>query len=188
MDPVPTQTPTRYPRAEGDGGRMTFTDYLINGIFVLVVLRQARERRLDARNVIAPLALVAFVATHYVHTIPTAGDDLGLVAALTSLGLALGVVGGFATRVRADAHGIRFARVGWVAGGLLVAGISARMMFVFALQHGAGPAVRDFSIVHHIGQAAWPVALVAMALCEVTARIVVVQLRSQRLAAQALSA
>ena len=32
-----------------NGWGMTITDYLINGIFVLVVLRQVRERRLDTR-------------------------------------------------------------------------------------------------------------------------------------------
>ena len=169
-------------------GGMTITDYLINGIFVLVVLRQVRERRLDARSVIAPLALVVFVATHYVHSIPTQGGDLGLVGALTAVGLAFGVVCGFATHVRTDEDGNSWARVGWVAGVFLVGGISARMLFVFALDHGAGPAIRSFSIVHHIGAAAWPVALVAMALCEVTARIAVVHLRGHRLAGSVPSA
>jgi hypothetical protein len=167
-----------------DSRGMALSDYLINVVFVVVVLRQARERRLDARSVIAPLALVVFVATHYVHTIPASGDDLELVAVLTGVGVALGVLCGYATHVRADADGARFARVGWVAGGLLVAGIGTRIVFVFALTHGAGPAIRAFSIVHHIGASAWPVALVAMALCEVTGRIVVVQVRSARLASQ----
>lgn len=161
---------------------MALTDYLINLVFVFVVLRQARERRLDARSVIAPLALVVFVATHYVHAIPTGGDDLELVGALTGVGIALGVLCGYATHVRADADGVRYARVGWIAAILLVVGISSRIAFVFALNHGAGPAIREFSIVHSIGASAWPVALVAMALCEVTCRIVVVQLRSLRLA------
>jgi hypothetical protein len=161
---------------------MTFTDYLINGIFVLVVLRQTRERRLDVRSLLAPMALVVFVATHYVHGIPTGGEDLDLVGALTAVGVILGLLCGFTTHVRADPDGTRFARVGWIAGGFLVAGISARMLFVFALHHGAGPAVRTFSITHHIGAAAWPLALVSMALCEVTVRLVVVQLRGQRLA------
>lgn len=170
------------PRA-GQGVVMTLTDYLINGIFVLVVLRQARERRLDARSVIAPMALVVFVATHYVQSIPIGGDDLALVAALTTVGLAFGVLCGFATFVRADEDGAAWARVGWVAGGFLVAGISARMLFVFAVHHGFEPTIRTFSIAHHIDAAAWPVALVAMALCEVTARIVVVHLRGYRRAA-----
>jgi hypothetical protein len=160
---------------------MTLTDYLVNAIFIAVVLRQSRERRLDARSFIAPMALVVFVATHYVHTIPTTGHDLVLVAGLTTVGLTLGVLCGFATRVRLAPDGGRFTRVGWVAAGLLVAGISSRMVFVFALHHGAGPAIRNFSIVHQIGATAWPVALVSMALFEVTARLVVVQLRGRRL-------
>ncbi len=161
---------------------MTPTDYLINGLFVLVVLRQTRERRIDARSVIAPLALVVFVATHYVRSIPTGGGDLALMAGLTALGLTLGVLCGFATRVRTDQNGVQLARVGWVAGVLLVAGISSRMLFVFALNHGAGPGIRAFSVVHHIGAAAWPVALVSMALCEVSARIVIVHVRGHRIA------
>jgi hypothetical protein len=160
---------------------MTLTDYLINAVFIVVVLRQARERRLDVRSFVAPMALVVFVAAHYVHTIPTTGDDLELVAALTTVGLTLGVLCGFTTHVRLGADGGRFARVGWVAGSLLVMGICSRMVFVFALHHGAGPAIRDFSIVHQIGAAAWPVALVSMALFEVTSRLVVVQLRGRRL-------
>ena len=41
---------------------MTFTDYLINGLFVLIVLRQARERELDRRSAVIPLAIVAYGA------------------------------------------------------------------------------------------------------------------------------
>jgi hypothetical protein len=163
---------------------MASTDYLINAIFLLVVLRQARERRLDIRSIVAPMALVVFVATHYVRTIPTGGSDVALALALTLVGLSLGVLCGYATHVRVDPDGTRFARVGPVAAILLLAGISARLVFVFALEHGAGPAIRDFSIVHHISAAAWPLALVAMALCEVTARLVIVQVRGQQLAAR----
>ena len=166
---------------------MTITDYLINAVFILVVLRQARERRLDLRSFIAPMALVAFVAQHYVHGVPTTGDDLALVAALATVGLTLGVVCGFATHVRIASDGARYARVGWLAGCLLVAGISSRIVFVFVLNHGAGPAIRDFSIAHQIGAAAWPVALVSMALFEVTARLLVVQLRALRMAASGQS-
>jgi hypothetical protein len=163
---------------------MTATDYLINGIFVLVVLRQARERELGLRSLIAPLALVLLVAQHYVHGIPTTGDDLVLVGTLAGLGITLGVLCGFATHVSTRGDGVALARVGAVAAGLLIAGISARMAFAFAIGHGAEPAVRAFSIAHHIGAAAWPVALVAMALCEVTARLVTVQVRGWQLVAR----
>jgi hypothetical protein len=160
---------------------MTITDYLINAVFVFFVLRQARERRVDLLSFLVPLIIVFFVARNYVHSIPTAGNDLLLVGALGCVGLAFGLAGGLATHVRRSGDGQILARVGWLAGALLIAGISARMIFVFAVHNGAGPAVRSFSIDHHIGAAAWPLALVAMALIEVAARQVTVQLRALRL-------
>jgi hypothetical protein len=161
---------------------MTTGEYLLNAAFVLLVLRQARERELDRRSVIVPLLLMFFVGTQYLHTLPTAGNDLVLIAGLAGIGLSLGVLGGIATHVRA-AGGVARARVGWIAGGLLVAGIGSRMAFAFAVGHGLEPALRSFSIAHQIGAPAWPVALVLMALLEVGTRIAVVQVRARRVLA-----
>jgi hypothetical protein len=158
---------------------MRTTDYLINAVFVLIVLRQARERELDRRSVIIPLAIVAYVAHLYVHSIPTAGNDLVLIGALGAVGLSLGIVSGFATHVRTNDDGVAVARVGWIAGALLIAGIGSRMVFAFALSHGAYHAVATFSLAHQIGASAWPVALVMMALLEVSTRIAIVQLRGR---------
>jgi hypothetical protein len=162
---------------------MTITEYLLNAAFVLLVLRQASERELDRRSVIVPLTLVFFVGSQYLHTLPTAGNDLVLIVLLAAVGLTLGVLGGFATRLRAGRDGVALVRVGWIAGALLVLGIGARMAFAFAIGHGFEPAVRGFSVAHQIGTAAWPVALVSMALIEVGARIAVVQVRGRRLVA-----
>ena len=162
---------------------MTTTDYLINAAFVLVVLRQARERQLDLRGLLVPLAVVFLVAYLYVHSIPAAGNDLVLVGLLAAVGMTLGVLSGFATYVRVGSDGVALARVGWLAGGLLVAGICARMVFVFAVNHGAAPTIRGFSIAHQIGAAAWPLALVSMALFEVTARLLIVHVRGRRVQA-----
>ena len=164
---------------------MNATDYLVNGLFLLVVLRQARERRLDARSIVAPLVMLALVAQNYLHVIPTAGNDLLFIGSLAALGLTLGTLCGFATHVRAGNDGVALARVGWVAGALLVFGISARMVFAFAVGHGFEPAVAGFSASHSIDAAAWPAALVLMALCEVVARLVVVQVRGHLASAAA---
>lgn len=158
---------------------MKTTDYLINAVFILIVLRQARERELDRRSVIIPLAIVAYVAHLYIRSIPTGGNDLVLIGALGSVGLAFGIASGFATHVRAGADGVALARVGWIAGVLLVAGIGSRMAFAFALSHGARHAVATFSYTHQISAAAWPVALVLMALLEVSTRIAIVQIRGR---------
>jgi len=162
---------------------MTTNEYLLNAAFVLLVFRQARERELDRRSVIVPLLLMFFVGAQYLHTLPTAGNDLLLIIALAAVGLTLGVSGGFATQVRVGERDVALARVGWIAGGLLVLGIGARMAFAFAVGHGFEPVVRSFSIAHQIGAAAWPVALVLMALTEVGSRIAVVQIRGRRLTA-----
>src|ERR1700693_551361 len=130
---------------------MTTTDYLINAVFVLIVFRQAREHELDRRSVIVPLVIVAYVAHLYVRSIPTAGSDLVFIGALGTLGLGLGIASGFATHVRAGENGLALARVGWIAGALLIAGIGSRMVFVFALSHGAHHAVASFSYSHQIG-------------------------------------
>jgi hypothetical protein len=161
---------------------MTTSEYLLNAAFVLLVLRQARERELDRRSVTVPLVLMFFVGAQYLHALPTAGNDLVLIFALAAVGLTLGVAGGFATQIRGSEGGVAFARVGWIAGGLLVLGIGARMGFAFAVGHGFEPVVRSFSIAHQIGAAAWPAALVLMALIEVGSRIAIVQIRSRRLA------
>jgi hypothetical protein len=124
---------------------------------------------------------VAFVAHSYLHSIPIAGNNLVLVAVLGSVGLALGVVSGVATHVRAGSDGRAIARVGWLAGALLIAGISSRVVFAFALSHGAEGTIRAFSIEHQIGAVAWPVALVLMAVLEVTGRVAIVYLRGRRL-------
>ena len=158
---------------------MTTTDYLINALFVLIVFRQARERELDRRSVIIPVAIIAYVAHLYVRSIPTAGNDLVLIAVLGTVGLALGVASGFATHVRAGENGLAVARVGWIAGALLIAGIGSRLVFAFAVSHGAHHTIASFSYAHEISAAAWPVALVLMALLEVSTRIAIVQLRGR---------
>ncbi|MGZ4340066.1 MAG: hypothetical protein ACXVQ3_08415 [Gaiellaceae bacterium] len=93
---------------------MTTTEYLLNAAFVLLVLRQAHERELDRRSVIVPLVMMFFVGTQYLHSLPTAANDLVLIVLLTSVGLTLGVLGGIATHVRAGDNGVASARVGWI--------------------------------------------------------------------------
>ena len=167
---------------------MSITDYLINAAFILLVVKQARERSLDRRALVIPLVMVFFVAQQYLHTIPTTGNDLVLIGTLATAGVSLGLLSGFATHVRAGSEGFALARVGWVAGALLVAGISSRIVFAFVVTHGAEPAIRSFSIAHQISADAWPVALVSMAICEVTVRVVTVYLRGRRLQAASVPA
>lgn len=70
--------------------------------------------------------------------------------------------------------------MGWLAAALLVAGIGSRMVFAFAVSHGLRPDIASFSVGRHISATAWPTALVLMAICEVTTRITIVQLRGHK--------
>jgi DNA-binding CsgD family transcriptional regulator len=107
---------------------MTTTDYLINALFLLVIVRQARERQLDLRSVVVPLALVAFVGQTYIHSIPSAGNDLLLVGLLAGAGLTLGVIVAPAATTLPDALTPREAEVlRLIAAGLSNAEIAASL-------------------------------------------------------------
>ena len=160
---------------------MTTTDYLINGMLVLLVLRKLRERRLDVHSLVLPLVLVGFAAHNYLHVIPAGGNDLVLIAGLTASGALLGGLAGRFTHVRAGSDGVARARAGWVAAALWVTGIGSRMAFSFLSDHGARHAIAHFSVVNHItGSDAWTAAFVLMALAEVTARLVTLYWRGHR--------
>jgi hypothetical protein len=161
---------------------MTTTAYLINAALLLLVVRQIRERRVDLRSLLVPFVLVYSVAGSYLHSIPTAGNDLVLIVGLATVGLVLGTTSAFVHSVRVGGDGVALARAGWIAAGLWVAGIGARMAFVFASEHGAEKAIAHFSVAHGItGANAWTAALVLMALCEVASRLVALHLRAHQL-------
>jgi len=161
---------------------MNTTGYLINSVLVLLVLRQIREHSLDRRSLVLPLVLVAVAAANFLHTIPTAGNDLELELGLAALGAAMGLLCGLATHLRLDG-GTPLARAGVAAAALWIAGCGARLAFAYGSGHGLGPSIARFSIQHSItGASAWVAALVLMALADVTARTLVLHTRGRRLA------
>lgn len=134
--------------------------------------------------------MLVFVAgQHFLHTIPTAGNDLVLIVGLAAGGALLGTLCGLATHVRRGDDGLALARAGWIAAGLWVLGVGTRMGFAFASDHGLGPSIRDFSVANHItsGQA-WTAAFVLMALAEVTSRVLTLHVRAQRVTGGSLIA
>jgi len=162
---------------------MTFSDYLIDSVLILIVLRQVRESRLDRRAVLLPLAIVAFVAHSYLHSIPTSGNNMILIGGLTAVGITLGVVGALATRVRSDGGRYPLVKAGWLSAGLWVASMGARMAFaIWANTTSGGDTLGRFSIQHHISADAWTAALVLMALGEVISRVGLLVLRGHQVA------
>jgi hypothetical protein len=161
---------------------MNATDYLINAVLVLLVLRQIRETRLTWQILLLPVLIVIGAAAYYLRSVPTAGNDLLLDVTLAAIGATLGGLCALATRLRRGADGVPLSRAGWIAAILWVVGIGARMGFAYATSHGAGPSIERFSVAHSITSVdAWVAALFLMALAEVVTRLAVLWLRSSRL-------
>ena len=165
-------------------GMNNTTMYVINAILVLLVIRQIREHPLDLRSLAGPVLAVGAAAVLFLHSVPGGGNDVVLETACIAAGAAMGALAGLTTHLRRGGGGRALGRAGWLAAGLWITAVGARMAFAIAASNGAGPAITRFSIAHQItGSAAWVAALVLMALADVLTRLVVIYLRGRRLAA-----
>ena len=162
---------------------MTTTEYLLNAALILVVVRQVRGKQLIGSAIYVPLAICAYVAFQYLRTIPTSGNDLVLVALGAAAGITLGTLCGLKTLVYPDADGVPFARATGAAAILWIVGVGARIGFSLYAQHGGGPSIVHFSIVHSLSMEAWVTGFVLMAIAEALSRTVVLIVRARRLQA-----
>lgn len=158
---------------------MTTTDWILDIALLAIVFRQLRESRVDVRFVLLPLGIVAFSAHSYLHSLPTAGNDLLLIGGLTTIGAGLGIAGGLATRVRSDGGRHALVKAGWLAAILWVLGMGSRMAFQLYATHGGGESLARFSTRHDITtEQAWVTAFVLMAFTEVATRVITVVIRA----------
>jgi hypothetical protein len=150
---------------------MTFSDYLLNGILVGLVLLQIRGRKLSLHMLLLPVGLVIYFGHTYLHAFPTAGNDLWLTLGGPAIGLALGLGAGLSTKITRGKNGVLRARAGFLAAGLWILGTGSRMAFEIYASHGGGASIERFSVSHDITTAAaWTTGLVLMALAEVLSR------------------
>jgi len=157
---------------------MTPTDYLIDIVLLGLVVLQVRGRRMDARSLLIPVVLVAFTASRYLKSFPTAGHDVLLDVVLAAIGLVIGMACAATTRVWIGADGTARSKAGAAAAALWVLGIGSRMAFQEYSAHGGADAIARFSARHQITSSqAWVTALVLMALVEVVARLVILRVR-----------
>ncbi|GAA1697822.1 hypothetical protein [Streptomyces yatensis] len=158
---------------------MDINDWLIDIALVGIVLLQLRGRRLTAKALLLPVALVAWAATKYLHEIPTSGNDLVLIVATTLIGLALGAGAGMLTRVYHNDAGEVIARATAMAAVLWVVGCGFRMAFQLFATQGGDEAIGRFSTDYHLDPTAWAPAILLMALAEVIARTAIVAWRAR---------
>ena len=162
---------------------MTFTDYLLDISLIAIVLLQIRGRRLTLRSLLLPVSITLWVLKSYLHGIPTAGNDLVLVIGAATLGVTLGVLSGYFTRVTADADGIPVAKAGAIAATLWVLGVGTRFAFQLYATHGGAASIARFSNAHSITTGeAWVAALILMALGEALTRTALVAYRGYQVA------
>lgn len=159
---------------------MTTTEYALNFALVGLVILQIRGITVTKAALLFPVVMTVWIATSLLKAIPTAGNDLALELAGATAGACLGVLAALATSVtRVDATAV--AKAGALAAVLWVLGIGARVGFSLWVSSGGAPAIRDFSIAHHItGGPAWGTAFILMAITEVISRTGVIYLKTRR--------
>ena len=160
---------------------MNFTDYLLDSALVLLVLLQIRDRPLTTKALVRPLIIVGIAVANYLHGIPTAGNDLVLVGAFALLGALIGLASGQTVLMHRGADGAVRARAGWLSGFFWVLGMGSRFAFLVWINNGGAASVAHFSATHSITSGeAWTVALLAMAVCEVCGRSLLMAARRER--------
>jgi hypothetical protein len=164
---------------------MTITDYLIDSLLVLLVLLQIKERELTTKTLVRPLVIAGIAVANYLHGIPTAGNDLVLVAVFGLLGALIGVASGQVVIMRRAADGKVLARSGWLSGFFWVLGMGSRFAFIYWITHTGTATIAHFSAIHSITSGeAWTAALLAMAVFEVSGRTLVQAVRRHALELQ----
>lgn len=158
-------------------------NYVLDAVLVLVVVFQIRGRSLSVRQLLLPVAIVAYFAVDYLKTFPTADNDLLMAVAGAMLGAVLGIGCGLTTTVSPRADGVPVAKAGALAAGFWLFGMCGRLFFQIWVEHGGGAsAVGAFSAANGItSSAAWADCLVLMALAEVLGRTIVLTVKGLRL-------
>jgi hypothetical protein len=164
---------------------MTITDWVIDIALILIVLRQLREARLTIGTLVLPIALMAWAGFTYLHSVPTAGNDLALIGLLAGVGVVFGLVSGVLTRVRSSAGNV-YIKATASAAALWVISMGFRMAFGIWSTYGSGAShIASFSVAHDITSSqAWVTALLAMAFGEVIFRLGTIVIRGRLAAAR----
>ena len=159
---------------------MTTTEYALNIALVGLVLLQIHGIKVTKAALVFPVVMTVWIATSLLKTIPSGGNDLVLEVGGALAGATLGVCAGLATGVLR--HGATaIAKAGAFAAFLWVVGIGARVAFSLWVGHGGGPAIRGFSVTHHLtGGPAWGTAFILMAITEVVSRSGVIYAKTRR--------
>jgi hypothetical protein len=159
------------------------TNYLISlGILALMLSTGLGTHEFTTARMVRPVVIVIAVAAFYLHSFPTAGNDVPLVLIFAAAGLVLGVCSGLLVRVHRDAStGKILTTAGFGFAALWIAVTAGRMLFIYGANHWFTAGIVSFSRHHLItGADAWTAAFVLLALCMVAGRLAVVAVAATR--------
>lgn len=156
----------------------TAIGYLLSLALVVFILTQIKERPFRLFDLVRPLVIVAIVASLFLRSFPTQGNDVPFILLSTAIGALLGTLCGLTTRMRVK-EGVVLSSVGVLAIFFWCIGVIARSVFSFSVEHGGRAAIGRFSIHHHITDNGWVTALVLMAMAEVVARTITLTMRAK---------
>ena len=123
---------------------MNALDYLLDAVLVATIFLQFRGRRLTPRNLVLPIAIVVYFLFAYLKGVPTAGNDVLLIAGGVALGLVFGLGAGLFTRVYFGDRGV-YARAGLLAAAFWTAGVVLRTAFSLYATDGGVSADREIA-------------------------------------------
>src|ERR1700722_11412781 len=163
---------------------MNVIDYILDAVLLATIFLQFRGRRLTVRYLVLPIAIVVYFLFAYLKGVPTAGNDLYLIAGGVALGLIFGVGAGAFTRVYPGEKGI-YAKAGLLAAAFWTIGVVLRTAFSLYASEGGASADRTIGRVmrswHVTSSNAIVACLLLMVLVEVGSRQLIVGGRYLRL-------
>ncbi len=161
---------------------MSTTQYALNiGLLAWILVANLGTRRLGRGRLLMPIAVVVAIGAVFLRDLPSAGNDLGLAAAGTAIGVLLGVTVALLVRLRPDGQGGVTAHAGIAFASVWIAVIGGRMLFAYGATHWFPAEIGRFSMTHQItGAHAWTAAFVLMALAMVLTRTIVTAVQTAR--------
>jgi hypothetical protein len=164
---------------------VNISDYILDSALVLLVVLQMKERVLTNRSLLRGPLILAIAVASYFSTLPTQGNDLILILAVSAIGAVLGVLSGVTVFMRTNSEGAVTARAGIGSAVFWVLGMGGRFGFAVWASSAAGAhSLGSFAVSAHLtGVAVWTDALLGMAVCEVLGRTVVLLRRRARVSA-----
>lgn len=159
------------------------TNYLISlGILALMLFTGLGTHEFTGKRLARPVVIVLAVAAFYLHSFPTAGNDVQLVLVFLAAGVVLGIVSGLFVRVRQEeSTGKILTTAGFGFAAIWIAVTVGRMLFIYGADHWFTAGLVSFSRTHLItGADAWTAAFVTLSLAMVLARLAVLMIGAAR--------